>query len=146
MTKLTKNFTLEELTASATAKKLGVSNMPSPEIRKNLEKLCTDILQPLRDFYGKPICVGSGYRCPEVNEAVGGVKNSDHMYGCAADITSMEDDFPHNAELFAYAVVAMRAGYIKNVKQIIDEKNLNWIHISFQDGRTTKRNQLTYIR
>lgn len=146
MEKLSKNFTLEELTASVTAKKKGIDNTPSKEVKENLRILCRKILQPLRDLYGKPIRVGSGYRCPALNTAVGGVKNSDHMHGCAADITSMEDDFQHNAELFGFAVYAMRMGIITDVKQIIDEYNMNWIHISFQDGRTAKRNQITFIR
>lgn len=83
---LTKNFTLAELCASATAKARGISNVPTATVTSNLQALATNVLQPLRDAYGKPIVINSGYRCPKLNAAVGGVKNSQHLTGQAADI------------------------------------------------------------
>ena len=89
--KLTTNFTLEELCRSATAERHGVRNWPSAgdeecRVRENLRSLCIDVLQPLREHVDGPIVVNSGYRSKEVNRLVGGVKNSQHLTGEAADL------------------------------------------------------------
>jgi uncharacterized protein YcbK (DUF882 family) len=73
---ITKNFTLSELVASDTATRLGIDNVPDKKAEANLRLLATTILQPLRDRYGKPIIVTSGYRCTALNKAVGGVASS----------------------------------------------------------------------
>ena len=83
---LSTNFRLSEFTRSDTAKRLGIVNeCSSVEQVLNLAYLCHMVLQPLRDRFG-PIRINSGYRCPELNEAVGGVANSHHLRGEAADI------------------------------------------------------------
>lgn len=85
--KLSKNFTLEEFIRSSTAERMGIDNVPKDEeVIKNLRNLCLEVLQPLRDYVGAPVHINSGYRCPELNEAVGGVKNSQHCRGEACDI------------------------------------------------------------
>lgn len=73
---ITANFTMEELVASATAKRLGIDNTPSKEEKESLCLLAYYILQPLRDRYGKPIRISSGFRCKALNKAVGGVPTS----------------------------------------------------------------------
>ncbi len=84
--RLTTNFTLEEMIFSQTASRLGLSNSPNQQVIGNLQRLCENILQPLRNKFG-PVVVSSGYRSQLVNNKVGGASNSDHLYGCAADIT-----------------------------------------------------------
>ena len=85
--KLSENFTLEELIRSNTAERMGIDNVPKDEkVVENLRSLCLEVLQPLRDYVGAPVHINSGYRCPELNMAVGGVKNSQHSRGEAADI------------------------------------------------------------
>lgn len=143
---LSANFTLAELTRSATARRAGLLNVPSPLVVNNLTELCLRVLQPLREAWGGPIVVGSGYRCPELNRLVGGVKNSDHIYGCAADIHALSDLRADNERLFRLAVVMMKRGELRDVKQIIDEYDYNWVHISWQDGRSSKRRQVLHIR
>ena len=100
---LTEHFKLSEFTRSATATRLGINNSldPSDSCSKvkidNLRSLCEHVLEPLRAYANScplregregsvPIIIGSGYRCPKLNSAVGGVKNSNHLYGYAADI------------------------------------------------------------
>lgn len=83
---ITKNFKLSEFTHSDTAEKLGIDNIPSEFVIENITLLCTKLLQPLRSLYGKPMNINSGYRCEELNEAVGGVDTSDHRKGLAADV------------------------------------------------------------
>lgn len=81
-----KYFTIDELCRSNTAKKLGIDNTPSEEIKSNLMLFIDTVLDPIRIDWGGPITVSSGYRCPELNKAVGGVKNSGHQYGFCADL------------------------------------------------------------
>ena len=87
MDKITKNFTLEEFTRSETAERMGIKNVPGNREKLALVNLCAKLLQPLRDIYGKPIHINSGYRCPELNKAVGGEANSQHQFGFAADLS-----------------------------------------------------------
>lgn len=84
---LSPHFTLDELTVSQTAARLGLSNAPPAAVVAELRRLAEAILQPLRNHLGRPIVVSSGYRSPAVNAAVGGALASAHMSGRAADIT-----------------------------------------------------------
>ena len=81
-----KHFSISELTASATALREGIDNRPSKCAYHLLHVLVDQLLDPIREAWGEPIVVSSGYRCKELNTLIGGVKNSHHMLGCAADI------------------------------------------------------------
>ena len=85
---LSTHFTLTELTRSATAQRLGMDNTPDAQTLNNLRALATNVLEPLRQLYGSPIRVTSGYRSPDLNAVVGGAPSSQHMRGQAADITA----------------------------------------------------------
>lgn len=87
---LAKNFTLEELTYSRTAIEQGLENIPNPQALHSLKNLVTFLLQPLRDRYGSTIAITSGYRNEAVNLLVGGVANSQHTKGEAADCYIVE--------------------------------------------------------
>ena len=85
--KLSENFDLEEFTRSDKAKELGITNEPGEKELAALRELVSRTIQPLRDKLGVPIHVNSGYRCPELNKAVGGVPTSQHQKGEAADLS-----------------------------------------------------------
>lgn len=85
--KLSENFTLEEFTRSDAASRLGIINEPGEKELAALRVLVSRTIQPLRDKLGVPIHVNSGYRCPELNKAVGGVPTSQHQKGEAADLS-----------------------------------------------------------
>lgn len=130
--KLTKNFTLEELTYSETAQRNGINNCAYVDILNNLTALCVNVLQPLRDHYNKPVVISSGYRCKKLNKLVGGVSNSQHLTGEAVDLVVLG--------------VKLRDvyNYIKNnlpYDQLLFEtsKNGSWIHVSFTTN--TNRHQ-----
>ena len=82
------HFTLSELKRSATADKLGINNSIPMSIIPNIEMLINQVLDPIREYMNEPIYVNSGYRCPLLNKAVGGVAGSQHVLGQAADITT----------------------------------------------------------
>lgn len=84
--KLSENFELREFTRSDTATRKGIANDPGLQEVKAIENLVTNLLQPLRKVYGKRMVINSGYRCPELNRAVGGVPTSQHTKGEAADV------------------------------------------------------------
>lgn len=85
--KLSENFDLEEFTRSDKAKELGITNEPGEKELAALRVLVSRTIQPLRDKLGLPIHVNSGYRCPELNKAIGGVPTSQHQKGEAADLS-----------------------------------------------------------
>ena len=118
-----KYFTIKELCKSSTATLKRIDNTPNSEIVNNLEQLVVNILDPLREAYGKPIKVNSGYRCEALNVAVGGSKTSQHRYGLAADITT--GSRLENKKLF---ILAKQLNL--PFDQLIDEKAYSWIHIS----------------
>ena len=119
-----KYFTIKELTRSTTATLRGIDNTPSQQVIDNLTALVDNVLDPLREAWGKPIRVNSGYRCRALNKAVGGVPANQHMRGEAADITggSPED----NRELYSL----MRRLNLP-VDQAINEHDFTWIHVSY---------------
>ena len=83
--KLTNNFSLAEMTKSQTATRKGIDNKPSTEHIENLIHLAETVLQPVREHFGKPVAISSGYRSPELCEAIGSSAKSQHAKGEAAD-------------------------------------------------------------
>ena len=153
------HFTIQELSASATAKRLAIDNTPPRAAQRMLTILVEQLLDPIRRRYGAPIIVTSGYRCPALNTAVGGVANSHHIVGCAADIvaspspsqggepSSAVPESPllgrgrgeANSFLFHLIVQMQREGAIR-FTQLIAEKDYRWLHISYVPGML--RNQV----
>ena len=143
-------FTISELTASATALREGIDNRPTESAYHLLHVLVDQLLDPIREAWGEPIVVSSGYRCKELNALVGGAKNSHHMLGCAADITApllspqggkksstMSEHLPlgggregANRRLFNLIQQMQQEGKIR-FTQLIWEGNGRWIHISY---------------
>lgn len=137
---LTTNFTLEELIHSDTANAKGIDNTPTKEIEENLKYLAEKALQPIRDKWGKPLTVNSGYRCKELNKAVGGVSNSSHLTGLAADIEAGTNE--DNKKLFNFISEMVKNKEI-TVDQVIDEKNYAWIHVGI--SRENNRNEVFHL-
>ena len=113
-----------ELTRSAEAVRRGIDNVPPPEVKVRLSALITRLLDPVRELWGGPITVNSGFRCPVLNKAVGGVPSSQHVRGEAADITVGSPE--ENRRLFG---LILSSGL--DFDQLIDERNYAWIHLSY---------------
>ena len=126
-TPVTMHFTIEELCASATAKAKGINNTPNMQQMVNLVYLAAYVLEPLRVAMNEPIKIGSGFRCQALNKAVGGVTNSQHMKGQAADLC-IDGDLKKGKKWFAYIRDHLP------FDQLIWEHNSNgnyWVHVSF---------------
>jgi hypothetical protein len=125
---LSKSFTLNELTKSQEATRLGIDNTPNEEHILNLKLLCENVLQPIRDYYGMPVSVSSGYRSAKLCEAIGSSSKSQHTKGQAADF-----------EIFGVANKDLADFVVKNLDydQCIlefwneNEPNSGWVHCSF---------------
>lgn len=129
-----KYFKLEEFTRSATAEKFNIDNTPNDYAIYNLDKLVVNVLDPLRESFGSPIKITSGYRSYSLNKMVGGVKNSQHMSGKAADIVPIGKSFDE---------------FVKFIKEWLKDKDFNqciiessgkskWIHISYDELHNKK--------
>lgn len=127
-----KYFSINELCHSNTAEKLGIENVPNSYQKANMENLINHLLDPIRQMWGKPIIVNSGFRCVKLNEAVGGAKNSEHMSGCAADITT--GNKADNKKLFD-----MIRNSSLEWRQLIDESGFSWVHISYNQADNKKQ-------
>ena len=128
-----KYFTIEEMEHSAIADAKGIINKIPPKFIKNYVELIEKVLDPIRAQYTNPIYVNSGYRCKELNEAVGGVKTSQHTCindSAAADIDTNKGR-DANKVLFHVIKNLVQTGQIK-VDQLINENNFMWIHVSYK--------------
>lgn len=130
-----KYFTISELCRSIQGDEAGIKNVPDPLAVANLHELVENVLDPLREAWGGPITVNSGFRCNELNILVGGATNSHHKQGMAADITVGSKD--KNRKLFEL-VLKLKLPFT----QLIDEKHYRWIHISYD--RTDLRQQILH--
>ena len=140
--KLSENFTLEELIHSNTAERMGIDNVPKDEkVVENLRSLCLEVLQPLRDYVGAPVHINSGYRCPELNMTVGGVKNSQHCRGEAADIRIVSPK--QGREWAAWIEDNCR------FDQMLLERNKNgavWLHVSCKRDASKNRQSFKILK
>ena len=129
-----KYFKFSEFTRSETANRLGIDNSIPPKYLSNIVDLVENVLDPLRESYGKPIRVTSGYRCQRLNKAVGGVSNSQHQYGMAADIQGSPGTY---SELIKLANIIENLG-LEHDQLILEKKS--WIHVSFVKGHNRNQN------
>lgn len=133
---LSKSFTLNELTKSQEATRLGIDNTPNEEQIYNLKLLCDNILQPIRDYYGMPVSVSSGYRSAALCEAIGSSSKSQHTKGQAADF-----------EIFSVPNRELAEFIVKNLNydQCIlefwneNEPNSGWVHCSYNSSGNRKQ-------
>lgn len=136
-----KYFTIKELCDSDTAKRRGIKNIPTPEIERNLAALVDNVLDPLREAWGRPIIVNSGYRCDALNKAVGGVATSQHRLGQAADLDV--GTRTANMKLFNL-IIKLKLPF----DQLLFERGdwavgPDWVHVSFSPRN---RREIKYIK
>ena len=137
--KLTEHITYDEGCHSYTAKRLGIKNIPSQYQMWNMVILGTEIFEPLREWAGGPIKINSFFRSIELNKAIGGSLKSQHCEGRAIDI---DDVYGHktNAEMFNY--IKENLDYDQLIWEFGDDKNPDWIHVSFVEEDSNRKNNL----
>ena len=127
-----KNFKLSEFFASSTASKNGIKNEPRIDeratIERNINSLVDNVLDPIRDRFCAPVIITSGYRCPQVNKLVGGVNNSQHMSGYAADFHIQGFTSSMMYQVFLYIFNTLE------FDQLIYYRGKNIIHVSYVEN------------
>tara|TARA_R100000353_G_scaffold111058_2_gene79707 strand:- start:35505 stop:35978 length:474 start_codon:yes stop_codon:yes gene_type:complete len=137
--KLSKNLSLKEMTKSWTALRKGIDNTPTPEHIENMKALAENIFQPIRDYFGVPIHISSGYRSKALNEAIGGSKTSQHSKGQAIDLDRDGHSQPDNSDLFIF--VKDNLDFDQMIWEFGTDENPDWVHISYNPGEK-QRNQI----
>ncbi len=130
--RLSKNFVLSEITRSNTAKRLGIDNEPTKKDLENLQRIVTNLLQPLRDHLG-PIRISSGYRSKELNRAISGSNKSQHSKGEAVDIQFWKEGQMCNKEVYDWII-----DNAVEFDQMINEFDFSWIHISLKKSKNRR--------
>jgi zinc D-Ala-D-Ala carboxypeptidase len=134
---LSKNLALAEVTRSETAKRKGISNMPTPEHIENFKKLAENVFQPIREHSGVPIHISSGYRSKALNTAVGGSLSSQHCKGEAIDI-DMDGTSITNKQIFDF--VKANVNFDQMIWEFGTDANPDWVHVSYNsDGAQRKQ-------
>ncbi len=135
-----KYFSITELVESQTGRRHNVREQfgPPKSVTDSLQKLVDNILDPLREKYGKPIKISSGYRSPRVNSIVGGAKNSQHLIGEAADIQAIDGN---NAALFNL-IKEMKLPFDQLIWEYGTTENPAWVHVSFG---SRNRRQILFV-
>ena len=134
---LSKNLALAEVTRSETAKRKGISNMPTPEHLENFKKLAENVFQPIREHFGVPIHISSGYRSAALNKAVGGSASSQHCTGEAIDI-DMDGTAITNAQIFNF--IKDNLTWDQLIWEFGTDANPDWVHVSYEStGKQRKQ-------
>ena len=133
---LSKNLSLREAAKSMTAKRLGIDNSPADFDITNLKAIAEKIFQPVRDHFGVPIAVSSGFRSKALNKAIGGAKFSQHMVGEALDLDADVYGKVTNKEIFDYIKENLEFDQI--IWEFGDDENPNWVHVSYKRDHTNK--------
>jgi zinc D-Ala-D-Ala carboxypeptidase len=136
--RLSPHFTLGEMTKSQTALRMGLDNDPDEPALDALTTLCVEALEPIREHFGRPVVVNSGYRSPNVNRAIGGASTSQHCKGEAADIEVPGLD---NQELYLWAAENIDFDQLI-LEYYTGEESSGWVHVSYVSHETNRRDRL----
>ena len=129
--KLSKNLSLQEAIKSNTATRLGIKNEPEQWEVNNLRAVAENVFQPIRDHFGVPIGVSSGYRSKELNKAIGGSKYSQHMIGEALDLDADIYGRITNADIFNY--IKDNLEWDQMIWEFGNDEEPNWVHVSYKE-------------
>lgn len=137
---ISKNFSYQEFEVTDNKRFKEENIIKDFEVRDNIKSLVLNILQPLRDSYGKPLAINSGYRCDKLNNMLGGAKNSQHLYGMAADICPFSRNrICSNEEILGIANLVLYLGLDFDQMGIYN----NFIHLSY-NKEGNNRGQIFY--
>ncbi len=129
--KISKHVTLAEVEKSNTAKRLGINNTPTAEHLGNLQKVCTNVFEPIREYFNVPIGISSGYRSEALNEAIGGSKTSQHSKGQALDLDADMHGKVTNKQIFDFIKENLKFDQLIAEFWNKDTSDYAWIHVSY---------------
>lgn len=141
--KITEHITYNEACHSFTAKRLGISNIPSEYQMWNMVVLATEIFEPLREWVGGPIKINSFFRSTDLNQAIGGSSKSQHCEGRAIDLDDVYG-YKTNAEMFEY--ISKNLDYDQLIWEFGDDNNPDWVHVSYVDNDTNRKRNLRAVK
>jgi hypothetical protein len=142
--KLSNYVSLAEVTKSDTAKRKGISNEPTPEHLENLKTICNDVFDKVREHFGVPIYISSGYRSEALNKAIGGSKTSDHNLGRALDLDQDgRGNGVTNMEVFEFIKDNLEFDQLIGEFQRADG-NFDWVHVGYRKGANRKQILVAY--
>lgn len=130
--KLSENLSLNEFVRSSTAKRRGIDNTPKGEHLEAAKELAENIFQPIREHFGTPIFISSGYRSFDLNKAIGGSQTSQHSKGEAIDIDMDDRKGPENEEVFHY--IRENLPFDQLIWEFGTDERPNWVHVSYKKG------------
>jgi zinc D-Ala-D-Ala carboxypeptidase len=137
MSQLSKYTTLQEVIKSNQASVLQIPNIPNSEQVANLKLVCTEIFDKVREHFGKPIGISSGFRSVELNQRIGGAKASQHMEGKALDIDGDLLGGVNNKAIFEY--IKNNCNFDQLIWEFGTENNPDWVHVSYNKGVNRKQ-------
>ncbi len=142
---LSEHLNLAEVTRSETAKRKGISNMPTPEHLENFKNLAINIFEPIRKHFGKPIHISSGYRSKELNTAIGGSLTSQHCSGEAIDI-DMDGSANGitNKQVFDY--IKQHLNFDQLIWEFGTSANPDWVHVSYKTNGKQRKQVLKAVK
>ena len=140
---LSKNLALVEVTRSETAKRRGISNMPTPEHIENFKLLAEKVFQPIREHFGVPIHISSGYRSKALNTAIGGSLTSQHCSGEAIDI-DMDATSITNKQIFDY--IKDNLNFDQMIWEFGTDTNPDWVHVSYESTGKQRKQILKAVK
>lgn len=140
---LSKNLALAEVMRSETAKRKGISNMPTPAHIENFVKLAENVFQPIREHFGVPIHISSGYRSKALNTAVGGSLSSQHCTGEAIDI-DMDGTSITNKQVFDF--IRENVNFDQMIWEFGTDANPDWVHVSYESTGKQRKQVLKAVK
>jgi hypothetical protein len=141
---ISKHLTLEELTFSATAVKMGIQNVPTPNQINNLKIVAEKVFEPMREHFGIPIHINSGFRILNLNVAIGGSGSSQHCGGQALDLSLDKNSKITKADLYAY--ILNNLDYDQLIWELGTSKEPDWVHVSYVSKEKNRRQALKAVK
>jgi hypothetical protein len=143
--KLSEHLDLSEVTRSETAKRKGISNMPTPEHLENFKKLAENIFEPIRKHFGVPIRISSGYRSKALNTAIGGSLTSQHCQGEAIDI-DMDGSSNGVTNKMVFEYIKANLNFDQLIWEFGTKDNPDWVHVSYESTGKQRKQILTAFK
>jgi len=141
--KLSEHLELSEVIRSESAKRRGISNMPTEEHMKNLKLIAENVFEPIRANFRQPIRISSGYRSQSLNAAIGGATRSQHSTGEALDI-DMDGTALSNKEIFNF--IKEKLSFDQLIWEFGNDHNPDWVHVSYSANGSQRKQVLKAIK